>query len=88
MPFAAKKEFLPGPFVRAGLVNPAESKETPQETFVAKTLPPSPVGYGETCLAEVLLTLCSLAQLAMGLQPYVQLSRLAQSQNASQQRGL
>ena len=76
MLFAAKKEFLPGSFDGVGLVSPALSKGTPQETFVAQTL-----------RAEVLLVMSSVAQFSMGFQPYFELSRLAQNQNASQQRG-
>ena len=77
MLFAAKKEFLPGSFDGAGLLSPAPSKGTPQETLVAQTL-----------WAEVLLVWSRVAQLAMGFKPYFELSRLAQNQNASQQRGL
>ena len=76
MLFAARKEFLPGSFDGAGLVSPALSKGTPQETFVAQTR-----------RAEVLLILSSVAQLSMGIEPYFELSRLAQNQNASQQQG-
>ena len=77
MLFAARKEFRPGTFDGAGLVSPAPPKGTPQETFVAQTLP-----------AEVLLVLSSVAQLSKGFQPNFELSRLPQNQNASQQRGL
>ena len=76
MLFAAKKEFLLGSFEGVGLASPAHSKGTPQKTFVAQTL-----------RAEVLLVLSSVAQLLRGFQPYFELSRLPQNQNASQQRG-
>ena len=77
MLFATRKLFLQGSFDGVGLDSPALSKETPQVSFLAQTL-----------RAEVLLALSSVAQLAMGVQPYFELSRLAQNQNASQQRGL
>ena len=77
MLFAAKKKFLPGSFDGAGLFSPAPSKGTPQETFVAQTL-----------RAEVILILSSVAQLLKGFQPNIELSRLPQNQNASQQRRL
>ena len=77
MLFATRKVFLQGSFDGAGLVSPALSKGTPQDTFIAQTL-----------RAEVLLFLSSVAQLSMGCKPYFKLSRLAQKQNASQQRVL
>ena len=76
MLFTSRKEFLQGSFDGAGLLSPALSKGTPQDTFWVQTL-----------RAEVLLALSSVAQLAKGFQPYFELSRLAQKQNASQRRG-
>ena len=77
MLFPTRKAFLQGSYDGAGLVSPALSKGTPQDTFIA-----------QTPRAEVLLALCSVAQLSMGCKPYFKLSRLAQNQNASQQREL
>ena len=77
MLFDARKEFLQGTFDEAGLLALPHSKRTPQDTFVAQTR-----------WAEVLLALSSVAQLVKGFQPSFELSRLAQNQNASQQREL
>ena len=68
MLFSFTKFFLQGSFDGVGLVSPALSKETPQNSFVAKTL-----------WAGNLLALSSVAQLATGCQPYFEMSRLAQN---------
>ena len=75
MLFATRKLFLQGSSDGTGLKSPVLSEGTPQNSFILQTR-----------WAKVLLALSRVAQLAMGWQPYFELSRLAQKQNASLQR--